>query len=218
VIGGAASSLAQADSRLSTEARTELAQSIVEESAQLTQLIANVLDMTRLDSGRAAARPEWVSLQEVLGAALHRLRGPLAEHQVVTRIDEAPALIFADPVLLEQLLFNLLENATKYTPTDSTITIEARRRDDTLDLVVADDGPGFPSGIEPEAMFEKFRRGRSEGAVGGVGLGLAICRAIARAHGGEIRAEVRVPHGASFVTRLPLPADAPAVLAEEVNA
>jgi len=218
VIGGAASSLAQADSRLSTEARTELAQSIVEESAQLTQLIANVLDMTRLDSGRAAARPEWVSLQEVLGAALHRLRGPLTEHQVVTRIDEAPALIFADPVLLEQLLFNLLENATKYTPTDSTITIEARRRDDTLDLVVADDGPGFPSGIEPEAMFEKFRRGRSEGAVGGVGLGLAICRAIARAHGGEIRAEVRVPHGASFVTRLPLPADAPAVLAEEVNA
>ena len=130
-----------------------------------------------------------MSLQEIVGAALHRLRGPLARHRVETRIDEAPALIHADPVLLEQLLFNLLENATKYTPPGTTITIDARRRNDTVDLVVADDGPGLPAGIEPEALFEKFRRGRSEGAVGGVGLGLAICRAIARAHGGEIRAE-----------------------------
>jgi two-component system sensor histidine kinase KdpD len=215
VISGAASSLAHPGSRLSDGARQELAQTIVDEAQQMTQLIANVLDMTRLESGRASIRPEWVALDEVVGGALQRLQPLLAGHPVEVRLMQAPPLVRADPVLLEQLLFNLFENAAKYTPPGSRIVLEARRRDETLELRLEDDGPGFPADLEPEALFEKFQRGRAEGVIGGVGLGLAICRAIARAHGGDIRAE-RVPTGgAAFVTTLPLPDDAPALPTEE---
>ncbi len=119
-------------------------------------------------------------------------------------------------MLLEQLLFNLLENAAKYTPGGSRVIVSARRRDDEVELSVVDDGPGFPPEVDPESLFEKFQRGRAEGAIGGVGLGLAICRAIARAHGGDVRAERAPGGGARFVTRLPLPAGAPEVPAEEI--
>ena len=214
VISGAASSIADAGMRLDEEARRQLAQTIVDESTQMTQLVANVLDMTRLESGHAQVRPEWVPLDEVVGSALHRLRQKLAGHSVGTFLAEAPALVYADPVLLEQLIFNLLENATKYTPAGTEISIRARRGADEIELLVADNGPGFPPDVEPEALFEKFQRGRAEGAIGGVGLGLAICRAVARAHGGEIHAE-RIPAGgALFIVTLPLPADAPAVPTE----
>ncbi len=215
VIGGAASSLAEAGSQLDDDARRDLAQTIVEESAQMTQLVSNVLDMTRLESGLAALRPEWVPLEEVVGSALRRLQRPLAQHRVSTRLDEAPTLVLADPVLLEQLLYNLLENASKYTPAGSNISITARRSGDDVELLVADDGPGFAPDIEPESLFEKFQRGRAEGVIGGVGLGLAICRAIARAHGGEIRAERLPAGGALFVTTLPQTGEAPALPAEE---
>ena len=125
---------------------------------------------------------------------------------VETHLDDAPPLIFADPVLLEQLLFNLLENAAKYTPTGSRIVVSAQRGDDEVELTVVDNGPGFPPGVEPEALFEKFQRGRIEGSIGGVGLGLAICRAIARAHGGDdsCRAGRRTAaHGSSPDCRCP---------------
>jgi two-component system, OmpR family, sensor histidine kinase KdpD len=211
VIGGAASSLVEAGSQLDDDARRDLAQTIVEESAQMTQLVSNVLDMTRLESGLAAIRPEWVPLEEVVGSALRRLQRPLAQHRVSTRLDEAPALVLADPVLLEQLLYNLLENASKYTPAGSNISITARRSVDDVELLVADDGPGFAPDIEPDSLFDKFQRGRAEGVIGGVGLGLAICRAIARAHGGEIRAERLPAGGALFVTTIPQTAEAPAV-------
>lgn len=217
VIGGAASSLAQPDSRLSPEARRELAQSIVTESTQMTQLIANVLDMTRLEAGAAIAKPEWVPVQEVVGAALRRLQSVLDHHLVETHLDEAPPLILADPVLIEQLLFNLLENAAKYTPPGSRVVISVRRLDSDIELAVVDNGPGFPPQIDPESMFEKFQRGRAEGAIGGVGLGLAICRAIARAHGGDVHADRVASGGACFIVRLPLPADAPEIPAEDAT-
>jgi two-component system sensor histidine kinase KdpD len=183
----------------------------------MTQLIANVLDMTRLESGRHAARMEWVALEEVVGAALHRLSRALANHRVSTHLDEAPALLRADPVLLEQLLFNLLENVGRHTPAGTHVSISARREADTVELLVADDGPGFPADIEPNSLFEKFQRGRAEGVTGGVGLGLAICRAIAHSHGGEIRAE-RIPAGgALFAVTLPLTGEAPQVPHEEAE-
>jgi two-component system sensor histidine kinase KdpD len=185
VIGGAASSLADPESRLDEPTRREFAQSIVDEASQMTQLIANVLDMTRLESGRSVTRLEWVSLEEVVGAALHRLQTPLVSHAVSVHLDEAPAL--------------------------SHVSISARRTGDEVELMVADDGPGFATEIDPNALFDKFQRGRAEGAVGGVGLGLAICRAIARAHGGDVRAE-RIPAGgALFVVTLPLVDQAPEV-------
>ena len=217
VIGGAASSLADPASRLSEPSRQQLAKTIVDETTQMTQLITNVLDMTRLESGRQALRLEWVSIEELIGSALHRLAGALRGFTVSTHLEAAPSLLRADAVLLEQLFFNLIENVTRHAPAGTHVGVSARRDAETVDVMVADDGPGFPAGIEPNALFEKFRRGRSEGVVGGVGLGLAICRAIARVHGGEIRAE-RIPAGgALFIVALPLQ-DEPTVPAEEQGA
>jgi len=214
VIGGAASGLADPDSRLDEPTRRELAQSIVAQTGQMTQLIGNVLDMTRLESGRQPPRLEWISIEEVIGAALHRLRQPLQRYPVSTDLAAAPALIRADPVLLEQLFFNLLENVVRHAPPGTSIGIHAQRDGNDLLLRVADDGPGFPEGVDPEQLFEKFRRGRDETAGGGVGLGLAICRAIAGAHHGEIHAE-RIPAGgAVFTLTLPLHGEPPAMPAE----
>jgi two-component system sensor histidine kinase KdpD len=215
VISGAASSIADAGDKLEEGTRRELAQSIVSQAAQMTQLISNVLDMMRLESGRQTARLEWITLEEVVGSAVHRLSAQLATHVVETRFDGAPALVRADPVLLEQLVFNLLENAARHTPPGTRVSISARRAGDVLEMLVADDGPGFPAGLDLRRLFEKFERGRLEGSTGGVGLGLAICRAIVELHGGEIRAE-RIPAGgALFVVSLPLSEQAPVVDAED---
>jgi two-component system sensor histidine kinase KdpD len=215
VISGAASSLAEADSRLDAQARRELAQTIFDEARQMTQLATNVLDMTRLESGQTAIRADWVSLEEIVGAALHRLRQPLADHVVDVDLADCPALMRADPVLLEQLMFNLFENAAKYTPKGSRVSVVAQRQLGAIEILVADDGPGFPPDVDPASLFDKFQRGRAEGVPGGVGLGLAICRAIARAHGGEIRAERLPAGGALFVVTLPVTSEMPLVRSEE---
>jgi two-component system sensor histidine kinase KdpD len=210
VISGAASTIAE-NAALAPEQRTALAHSIVDEASQMTQLVANVLDMTRLESGRVVLHEEWISLDEVAASALRRVQPRLAGHHVKIDIDRHVPLARADPVLIEQLLVNLLDNAAKHTPPGTNVSVAARRGYEEIELTVADDGPGFPPGIDPETLFEKFERGRPEGAQGGVGLGLAICRAIARAHGGEIRAE-RIPAGGTlFTVTLPLGAEAPAV-------
>jgi two-component system sensor histidine kinase KdpD len=217
VIAGAAGSLAASGERLDPAARRELAQSIEQQAAQMTQVVTNVLEMTRLEGGGASLmRPDWVPLEEVVGAALRRLGPAVARHIVEIDLAAAPALIRADPVLLEQLLFNLLDNAARHTPPGTHVRIGARATDDDLELLVGDDGPGFPPQIDPARLFDKFQRGRTEGSGGGVGLGLTICRAIAQAHGGAIRAE-RIPAGgALLVLSLPLTAAAPKVAPETI--
>jgi two-component system sensor histidine kinase KdpD len=214
VISGAAGALAD-DGALKPAQRTDLARSIVDEAAQMTQLVINVLDMTRLESGRVALQAEWVSLEEVVATALKRQEARLAGRPVTLHFERSLPLVKADPVLLEQLLANLLDNAARHTPPGTNVSIGVRRQHDEVELSVADDGPGFPEDLDPDTLFDKFRRGRMEGAQGGVGLGLAICRAIARAHGGEIRAE-RIPAGgALFVLTLPLAEAAPEVPRED---
>ncbi len=213
VISGAASALLD-DARLAPAQRDELARSIVDEATQMTQVVTNVLDMTRLESDRVTLHEEWVSLEEVVSAALRRAQPALDARPVQLDLDRALPLIKADPVLLEQLIVNLLDNAARHTPLSTGVSITARRAFDQIELSVADDGPGFPANIDPETLFDKFQRGKAESAQGGVGLGLAICRAIARAHGGEIRAE-RIPAGgALFIVTLPIASEAPPVPAE----
>jgi two-component system sensor histidine kinase KdpD len=180
----------------------------------MTQVVANVLDMTRLESGRVALHAEWVSLEEVAASALRRLQGRLAGHNVSLQMDRNLPLVKADAVLIEQLLSNLLDNVARHTPPGTSVSIGAQRGFEEIEVTVADDGPGLPPDVDPDALFDKFERGHIEGAQGGVGLGLAICRAIARAHGGEIRAE-RIPAGgALFTLTLPLAEEAPAVPGE----
>ncbi len=207
VIGGAASALAAPESKLSEQQQRELAQTVVDEAAQMTQLIANVLDMTRLESGELKLNTEWVSLDEIIGSTLRRLASVLAQHKVRVIIPDDLPLIKADPVLLAQLLSNLLENAARHTPAGTHVTVRAEHHRDEIEIAVIDDGPGFPADLDPDRLFDKFQRGdvatraRADArSGGGVGLGLAICRAIAHAHGGEIRAE-RIPAGGRAVRR-----------------
>ncbi len=203
-ITGAATTL-RASSDLPVEQRRELLDAICEEAERLERLVANLLDMTRLDSGTVEPKREWVPLDEVVGGALTRLERRLAGRPVKTSIAPDLPLVSLDPVLVQQLFVNLLENAAKYTPTRTEIEIRASREGGTLVVDVADRGPGIPPGDE-ERVFERFHRGAHAG-VRGVGLGLPIARAIAQVHGGRLVAANRPGGGA--VLRLTLPIGAP---------
>jgi two-component system sensor histidine kinase KdpD len=210
VIAGASSSLAERGERLSADERKALALSVFEQSRQMGELVGNVLEMTRLEAGVIALNRDWHAIGEITGSVLRRMEERLASHPVRVDLPMDLPLVRVDAALIEQALVNLLENAVKYTPADTRITLRVDRRDDALLVSVEDDGPGLPQG-DPERLFAKFHRGAPESSVGGVGLGLAICRAIVRLHGGKIWAERRPPEkegvtsgGAAFRFTLPL--------------
>jgi two-component system sensor histidine kinase KdpD len=212
VIAGASSSLAERGERLGAEERAALARSIYEQAQQMSALIAKVLEMTRLEAGGIAVNRDWHAIGEIVGAVLRRLSAQLQAHPVRVELARDLPLARLDAALIEQVLANLLENAAKYTPPGTPIVLRAESRADELRVSVEDEGPGLPPG-DPERLFAKFQRGTAEGAIGGVGLGLAICRAIVRLHGGRIWAERRPERGAVFRFALPLE-EAPVVPAE----
>jgi two-component system sensor histidine kinase KdpD len=202
-ITGAASALWEDRGGLSTATRLELLATIHEEARRLNRLVRNLLDMTRLESGAVEIKREWQPLEEVVGAAIRRLEEQLAGRAVNVSLapDLPPAPI--DGLLIEQALVNLLENAVKYTPAGAPIDIVGRRSGGAVALEVADRGEGIAPG-EERRIFEKFYRSPRAGASGGVGLGLAICQAIAAAHGGDVSAENRPGGGALFRLTLPI--------------
>ena len=167
------------------------------------QLVANVLEMTRLEAGAIALNRDWHALSEIAGAVLRRLAGTLAAHPVRISMAQDLPLVRVDATLIEQVLANLLENAVKYTPPGTEIVLRAEPQAGNLLIAVEDAGPGLPDG-DPDRLFAKFQRGAAEGAIGGVGLGLAICRAIVHLHGGRIWAERPAGGGAAFRFTLPL--------------
>ncbi len=205
-ITGSATTLRESPD-LSPGARRDLVEAICEEAERLERLVSNLLDMTRLDSGAVEPKRAWVPLDEVVGGALTRLERRLSGRRVTTTIPPDVPLVSLDPVLVQQLFVNLLENAAKYTPEGSDLEIRAAREGGTLVVDVADHGPGIPPGDE-ERVFERFHRGAHAG-VRGVGLGLPIARAIAQAHGGRLVAANRPGGGAVFRLTLPLGAEAP---------
>jgi two-component system sensor histidine kinase KdpD len=172
----------------------------------MSAMVNNLLDMARLQSGAVQLTREWQPIEEVVGSALQSVGAALREHPL--RIELAPdlPLVNFDAVMIERVIGNLLENAGKYTPPGSTVTIAAAVAGQDLRVAVSDDGPGLPAGRE-EALFEKFARGERESATPGVGLGLAICRAIVEAHGDRIWVEsagLAAPRpGARFCFALP---------------
>ena len=184
------------------EGQAALAQSLHDEAVRMGTLVANLLDMARIESGEVRFNLEWQALEEVVGSALRACGAVLGRHTVVVRLQPDLPLVRFDAVLIERVLCNLVENAAKYTPGGSRIEIAASRRGAWIDVAVSDDGPGLRPGSE-EAIFEKFTRGERESALPGVGLGLAICRAIVEAHGGAIRACASPLGGAGFVFSLP---------------
>jgi len=176
---------------------------IHDQACAMQRLIENLLDMARLQEHGVRLNRQWHSLEEVVGSALRQLREPLARHPVRALLPVDLPLVEIDALLIERVLVNLLDNAAKYTPADTPIEITASQIDERIVLEVADSGPGCPSGIAPEQLFEAFSRGQQESAVSGIGLGLALVRRIVEAHGGRVVARPRVPNGLCFVISLP---------------
>lgn len=199
-ITGAASTLRSQGEKLEPETRQDLLESIADEAERLSRLVSNLLDMTRLESG-VEIRRDFYPLEEIVGAALQRMEHQLACRQVITSLPETLPLVYADDVLLGQLILNVLENATKYTPEGTPIELAAEASAGAVVLDIRDRGPGFRPG-EERRIFEKFYRGRSDGARG-AGLGLAICRAVIEAHQGTIEAFNRESGGGVFRIRIP---------------
>ena len=195
-ITGGVSSLLESGDSLDAETQRELLRTVHEEAERLNRLVQNLLEMTRLESGAVQVRKDWHSIEELVGAALGRFNRRLGQRPIVTRIPADLPLVALDPVLIEQVLVNLLDNALKYTPPESPIEIAARVDGDGVTVEVADRGPGLPPG-EERRVFDKFYRGRAV-ADRGVGLGLAICQGIVEAHGGRIWAENRPGGGVTF--------------------
>lgn len=203
---GASSSLMSDEISLTTEARHGLASLIYDESRRMQALVENLLELARLESGPVTLQQDWQALDEIIGAVLPPWRKQLAPRHITLTLPEDLPLLRFDPRLMERVLVNLLENIGKYTPPETQIVISAHAFTDTVELAIADDGPGFSE--DPDRLFQKFYRGDCAGPIPGAGLGLAICRAILEAHQGHIHAERAVPHGAVFVLSLPRPMQA----------
>jgi len=202
VITGAASTLTRHGAAMDASTRESLARSIEEQAHEMSNLISNVLDLMRLESGRVELKCDTHSVEDLVGTALHRVEPRLRNHPVAIDLPEDLPGVNVDPVLASQVLSNLLENAAKYTPAGTHIRITAVADAPMVRVVVEDEGPGLPPG-DPKLLFDKFQRGHEESAVVGAGLGLAICRAIVSAHGGEISAGSGTRGGARFEFTLP---------------
>jgi two-component system sensor histidine kinase KdpD len=208
VIKGAVTALIDQGDTLPPGRHSEYLHTISVEATRLNRLLRNLLAMTSLEAGAMRVRKEWQPLEEIVGVALNRLDEQLEKRSVQVRIASDASLVSCDATLLEQVLINLVENATKHTPQSSPIQITARRTGDTVEVEVADSGDGVAEG-QREAIFEKFQRAGAKAA--GMGLGLTICRGIVTAHGGRIWCENRQEGGASFRFTLPLGQEAPAM-------
>ncbi len=181
--------------------RRELLQTIHEEGQRLNRLVRNLLDMTRLEAGALRVQKEPNLIEEIVGSALNRMEERLVGRDVKIDVPADLPQVPLDPVIIEQVLINLLENATKYTPAGSQIDLSAREVDGAIEIEIADRGPGIAA-ADIDHVFEKFYRAGA--GSGGVGLGLTICRGIVGAHGGRIWVENRPGGGASFRFTLPL--------------
>jgi two-component system, OmpR family, sensor histidine kinase KdpD len=201
-ITGAASTLRAQGNRLPLETQQELLESISDEAERMGRLVSNLLDMTRFESGGVELRRDDYPLEEIVGTVLQRMERQLDGRQILTELSENLPMVFVDDVLFGQVLWNLLENAAKYTAPGTPLDLAAFEEEGAVIIEVRDRGPGIPPG-EEERIFEKFYRGKSNSARG-AGLGLPICRAIVQAHRGTIQALPRKGGGAIFQIRLPI--------------
>jgi two-component system sensor histidine kinase KdpD len=207
-IEGAASTLLEERGTVPVEVRHDLAGAILEESRRMSRLVANLLDMVRVETGALAVRKSWQPLEEVLGVVLVRMEDRLRSHPVTIRLPDDLPLVPVDELLLEQVFINLLENAARYTAASTPVSVRAWTDSGAVVVEVADRGTGVPTGQE-EAVFRKFHRGSGAGSFtgGGAGLGLTICRGIVTAHGGSMSLDSQPGAGAAF--RFTIPLDGP---------
>ncbi len=230
VITGAASSLRSDHAASSSQERDELLDTIYEEAGRLNRLVGNLLDMTRLESGAVAVNIGWHSLEEVVGAALARIEPAIGNRVVEVHLPRLMPLVPLDELLIGQVLFNLIDNAHKYSPPGATIELAARlepgvhaegrerssMKSGSLVIEIMDRGPGFEPGEEAR-VFEKFYRGLHAGPQRGSGLGLTICHGIIAAHGGTLTASNRKGGGAVLRIVLPVAGDPPRIEDEDMS-
>jgi len=203
---GAAGTLKSFPRELTDQGKAELLTTVVEESERLNRFIANLLDMTKLEAGSIRPNTARHDIGEIIGSVLERATKILARHHVEVETAADLPMLDLDPVLFEQALFNLLDNAAKYSPSNSGIRIESWQEDNTVKLEVTDEGQGIPAD-EIDRIFEKFHRAEKEDQVqAGTGLGLAISRGFIEAMGGSITAANRTDRpGAVFTITMPIP-------------
>ena len=205
---GAAETLAHDEGRLNEDTRRELAEHILEEAERLNRFVQNLLDMTRLSYGKLAPRFDSCDVQELLAGARKRVERLLGAHVLTMTIAPGLPMLRADPVLLEQVLVNLLDNALKYSPADAPVQIECSRSKGELLITVTDRGRGIPEADRDKVfdMFYRVKQGDARSA--GTGLGLSICRGILSAHSGSIQAQPgRDGIGTRMEVRLPMPTE-----------
>ena len=205
---GAANSLREYGELFDQASRADLVATIEDEAERMARFVANLLDMTRLEAGAIVLKREPADLSEVIGAAVHRVKALIAGFKIEFDIEPDLPLVDLDVLLMEQVLINLLDNAAKYAPVASTITIGAKRVNGVARIEIKDEGPGIPEDRLTQ-IFEKFHRvNAGDRQRAGTGLGLAICRGFIEAMGGTIAAANRADRpGAIFTVDLPIPAD-----------
>ncbi|QNP39496.1 DUF4118 domain-containing protein [Lysobacter terrestris] len=212
---GAADSLDGYADAISAEDRRALLATIREEGERLDRYIQNLLDMTRLGHGGLTLHRDWIGVDELVGSAITRLQRHRPDTRFDVRIAADAGLLWVHPALIEQALFNVIENAARFSPPGAAIAIAARRDDGQLRIEVSDRGPGIPED-ERRRIFDMFytvsRGDRDRESRGGTGLGLAICRGMIGAHGGEVEALANAD-GIGTTLRITLPLLEPAAAA-----
>ena len=207
---GAAGTMRDYSNALSEADRADLLATVVDESERLNRFIANLLDMTRIETGAMAPNASLQYLDDIVSSALRRASKIMSRHRMVTEIPPDLPALKLDPVLFEQVLFNLFDNAAKYSPANTAVRVRAWEDGRWVAIQILDEGPGIPPS-DLERVFDSFHRVRKEDHVlAGTGLGLSICKGFIEAMGGTITASNRTDRsGAIFTIRMPIPADMP---------
>jgi two-component system sensor histidine kinase KdpD len=199
-----AGSLRQRDIAWTDEERWELSEAIEEEAQRLNRIVGNLLDLSRIQGGALVPARDWHDPSLVVREAVERLRPALREHRLEVEVPPDPRPVFLDPVEIDQVVANLVENAAKYTPPGETIRIVVSFEGDALRVVVEDRGTGISEPALPH-LFEPFYRAPQPSRIRGSGLGLAVAQGLVQAHGGRIWAENRPDGGARFTFSIPAP-------------
>jgi two-component system sensor histidine kinase KdpD len=204
IVLGCASGLKELGTSLTGREAQELLHSILQEGQRLNQFIANLLDMSQVESSAVKPKRELADLSDIIGSAVQRARGVLAARRIVIEVPDDIPSVELDPVLMEKALYSLLENAALYTPPGTQITLTVAQDAVSVMLQVLDEGPGIPADELPH-LFDKFYRGSSgTWKPAGTGLGLAIARGFLEVMDGTIEAGNRQDReGAVFTIRLP---------------
>jgi two-component system sensor histidine kinase KdpD len=210
---GAASVIHDQASRLSTDKIAALAQTVIDEAQHLNRMTTNTLQLARLDAAPLQIKKDWESLQEILGSVLAKARQRHPQRRMVVAVPEGLPLVHCDAILLVQLFDNLIENAIKYSPDDTPIDIEVQAQPNALEVRVMDQGTGIADAWK-DKVFQAFERVHADAAQAdatdatqlrrGMGVGLAVCKAIAKVHDAHLWVEDRQPHGAVMCLSLPV--------------